>query len=109
VVDALAPGKYGVPFRKIVVRYLMMLAGLAPVFVVGIVYAVLYSADVEATAASHVFTWLRIAGFLTVVWFVVICVQVARKSDPLYDRIAGTAVVRDVPGKVDERVVATFE
>jgi uncharacterized RDD family membrane protein YckC len=95
VVDALAPGADGVPLRKIIMRYLAMLIGFAPVLAVALVYFARYGLDIEAIAESSVFTWLGLAGILTFGWLVVICVQIARKRDPLYDGIAETAVVRD--------------
>ena len=34
------------------------------------------------------------AGALGMLWVFVLIIQVARKTDPFYDRLAGTAVVR---------------
>jgi uncharacterized RDD family membrane protein YckC len=97
VIDAAAPGASGVPLRKIVVRYLATLIGFAPMFALLLVYFTWYESDLDAIAASGFFTWLKLAGVIAFAWFIIICYQVVRKRDPLYDRIAGTAVVRVRP------------
>jgi uncharacterized RDD family membrane protein YckC len=94
IVDAAAPLEPSVPLRKIVTRYLVIAIGLVPMLAVGLVYFALYGTDLEATAASNIFTWLRVAAILTFVWIIFLCVPIVRKRDPLYDRVAGTAVVR---------------
>ena len=46
--------------------------------------------------------WLsEVANAAMLVWIVVLIAQAAMKRDPLYDRIAGTAVVRVSPGRND--------
>lgn len=40
------------------------------------------------------FRWFMYAGLLGVLWVVVLIFQIATKKDPIYDRLAGTAVVR---------------
>jgi uncharacterized RDD family membrane protein YckC len=94
VVDSAAPDYLGVPLGKIIYRYLVMLTGLLPLIVVALVYFALYGGDIEAVAGSGVFTWLMIAGVAAIGWGIVLSAQAARKRDPLYDRIAGIAVVR---------------
>jgi uncharacterized RDD family membrane protein YckC len=94
VIETAEPDYLGVPFRKVIIRYLVMLIGFVPLITVALVYGVRYGEDLEAIADSNFFTWLRIAGIAAVGWGIFLTVQVARKRDPLYDRIAGTAVVR---------------
>ena len=48
----------------------------------------------EVIAGSDDTTWLLLFTVPWSVWNLVILVQIVRKRDPLYDRIAGTAVVR---------------
>jgi uncharacterized RDD family membrane protein YckC len=94
VVDVAVPSEPSVPLRKIVTRYLVMSVGIVPMFAVALAYFGLYGTDLEATAASNIFTWLRVTAVLTFVWIIFLCVPIVRKRDPLYDRMAGTAVVR---------------
>ena len=49
--------------------------------------------DLEALAESDFFIWLTLSGIVAFGWLVFICAQIAMKRDPLYDRIAGTAVI----------------
>jgi len=104
VIDTVAPEVHGVLLSKIIIRYLMMLAGFTPLLAVAIVFAFGYGLDFEAAMESHVFTWLRLAGILTLGWFVFISVQIVRKRDPLYDSVAGTAVVRVIHGSDRESI-----
>jgi len=92
VVDAAVPAAPSVPLRKIVTRYLVASVGFLPMLAVAL--ANLYGADFEEIAASNIFTWLGITGAAAFGWVIFLTVQIIRKRDPLYDRIAGTAVVR---------------
>jgi uncharacterized RDD family membrane protein YckC len=94
VIEAAEPDYLGVPLRKIIFRYLVMLIGFVPLITVALVYGVRYGENLEAVADSDVFAWLQIAGIAGVGWGIFLTVPVVRKRDPLYDRIAGTAVVR---------------
>jgi uncharacterized RDD family membrane protein YckC len=97
VVDAAVPAAPSVPLRKIVTRYLAASVGFLPMLAVALAYlslAYLYGADLEEIPASNIFTWLGITGAAAFGWVIFLTVQIIRKRDPLYDRIAGTAVVR---------------
>jgi uncharacterized RDD family membrane protein YckC len=109
VVDVRAPGIRRVPLSKVMARYLMMVAGLSPMLAVVIAANFLLYGFADAAAGSSFFILLRVAGILVFVWAIIIFIQVVRKRDPLYDKFAGTAVVRDIPGKDDARVASTFE
>jgi hypothetical protein len=109
VIDVLAPHARRVPLGKVFVRYLMMGAGAAPLLVVLIVYAVRYGPDIVAMAQGDFFTWFFVAGMLTLAWVCYIFVQVARRRDPIYDRVAGTAVVRGIPGQDVKTIASTFD
>jgi uncharacterized RDD family membrane protein YckC len=75
VVDAAAPDHFGVPLRKIIFRYLILLTGFLPLIVVGPVYFALYGGDIEAVAGSDVFTWLTITGIAAIGWGIVLSVR----------------------------------
>jgi hypothetical protein len=94
VIETAEPDYLGVPLRKITFRYLVMLIGFLPLVVVALVYGVQYGNDLDAAARSGVFTWLVVAGIVALGWGVLLSIQAALKRDPLYDRIAGTTVVR---------------
>jgi hypothetical protein len=92
VIDAAKPAVLSVPLRKIALRYLAMLIGFLPYFFAGLR---LYGSDIEDIAASSVFMWLLvIGGGVALGWIIFLSVQIACKRDPLYDWMAGTAVVR---------------
>jgi uncharacterized RDD family membrane protein YckC len=94
VIDAAVPAAPSVPVRKIVTRYLAVSVGFLPMLAVALAYFGPYGPDFEEIAASNIFTWLWITGAAAFGWVIFLTVQIIRKRDPLYDRIAGTAVVR---------------
>ena len=96
VVDVLAPQACRAPLSKIFIRYLIMAGGAAPVLAVCLVYAARYGLDFVAMAQGDFFVWLVVAGTLSFAWTVYIFICVASKADPVYDRVAGTAVVRAI-------------
>ncbi len=53
VLDAAAPHTAAVPLRKIIIRYLTMFTGVAPMLVVSLFCLALYGADIEATFAGN--------------------------------------------------------
>jgi hypothetical protein len=95
VIDAIAPSAWTVRLRRIVTRYVAMLIGLLPLLAIVLFYAVWFGGDVDDTAAGSLFAWVQMAAIAAAFgWMVWQIVQVARKRDPVYDKIAGTAVVR---------------
>jgi uncharacterized RDD family membrane protein YckC len=98
VIDSATPVGPGVPLRKIVLRYLAMLIGILPILVLILAVPLIYGSDLEQLAkflASSFFLWVFIGGYIVGTgWAILLIVQVANKRDPLYDRIAGTAVLR---------------
>jgi uncharacterized RDD family membrane protein YckC len=96
LVDTSVPDTIGVPFRKVVTRYLAMLIGFVPMLVVVFAFLGLYGPRPEEAFNSQLWTWLWATGAIGMIWIIFLCVQVIRKRDPLYDKIAGTAVVRVV-------------
>jgi uncharacterized RDD family membrane protein YckC len=94
VVDAANPGASGVPLRKAIIRYLAMAIGFVPAFAILIYQYAANGASADAMFTGNFFRWFMYAGGLGALWVVVLIIQIARKSDPVYDRLAGTAVLR---------------
>lgn len=98
VLDAAATDTSGVPLRKIMVRYLALWIGfvLAPLFATLLLLLLLslfyvFYGDMHAFASG---IWLILAAILGFGWMSVNVALIIGPLDPLYDRIAGTAVVR---------------
>jgi uncharacterized RDD family membrane protein YckC len=95
VVDAAEPSVSGVPARKVVIRYLAMAIGLAPMLAVLIRAYAISGGDADTFASGNYFLWFAFAGGFTFLWNSLLILQVVLKRDPLYDRLAGTAVIWD--------------
>jgi uncharacterized RDD family membrane protein YckC len=95
VVDAAQPGTPGVPLGKTIIRYLAMVIGAVPAFAVLIYQRVTVGGSADAMFTGSFFQWFMYAGVLGAIWVVVLVIQIARKTDPVYDRLAGTAVLRE--------------
>ena len=94
VVDITTPGTAGVPLGKTIIRYLALMIGAVPAFAL-LLYTWLGSAEAPMRCSPHsFFHWFAYAVGLAVCGAVVLSVQVALKTDPIYDRLAGTAVLR---------------
>ena len=94
VVDAAHPGAAGVPLGKAIIRYLAMLIGAVPAVALLIYQYVATGGVADAMFTGGFFEWFAYAGLLLGLWGIVLTVQVARKTDPVYDKLAGTAVVK---------------
>jgi hypothetical protein len=77
-----------------------MFTGVAPMLVIFLFCLALYGGDIEAILAGNAPKWIALAAIPAFAWAVVILVQIASKRDPLYDKVAGTAVVRVWPAAV---------
>jgi hypothetical protein len=93
IIDTANPTAPGVPLGKAVGRYLAMMIGAVPAL--GLL---LYQYETQGGDADRIFTadffhWYAYAAILGALWVIVLVVQIARKRDPVYDRLAGTAVV----------------
>lgn len=95
VVDARRPDTPGVPLGKVLIRYLAMAIGAVPMFAVLIYQVEAVGGSADAMFTASFFRWFMYAGILGLLWVIVLTVQIARKTDPVYDRLAGTAVLRD--------------
>jgi hypothetical protein len=94
VIDTVNPAAPGVPLGKAVIRYLAMAIGFVPMLAVLLYQRVAVGGTADAMFTAGFFRWFMAAGLLALVWCLVLIVQVARKRDPYYDSLAGTAVVR---------------
>jgi uncharacterized RDD family membrane protein YckC len=91
VIDTTSGDHSPAPFKKLIVRYLALAGPIALV-------SILESYDltiVDPSKTSAVIMWSLI-GILYFGFYLVCLVQIITKRDPLYDRIAGTAVVREI-------------
>jgi hypothetical protein len=95
LIDVANPNASGVPLGKVIIRYLAMMIGAVPAFAVLIYARVTTNGTADAFAESHSFNWFPYAAALGAIWGLVLIIQIARKTDPVYDRLAGTAVVRE--------------
>lgn len=93
-IDTAAPSHIGIPLRKAITRQLAMWIGAIPALLVMI--KVLFLSDDPLTSMSGDAFWLAFAVALgiEIAWFIWIIVSVSKKRDPIYDRIAGTSVLR---------------
>jgi hypothetical protein len=98
VADAAEPGATAVPLRKVIVRYLAMAIGVAPM-IAALVYQRVTKGSADAMFTADFFRWFTFAAIFAGLWMIVLIYQIARKTDPVYDRLAGTAVLRN-PGVV---------
>jgi hypothetical protein len=94
VIDTANPAASGVPMGKAFIRYLAAAIGFVPMLAVLLYRRVAVGGTADAMFTADFFRWFMAAGLLALVWCLVLIVQVARKRDPYYDRLAGTAVVR---------------
>jgi uncharacterized RDD family membrane protein YckC len=94
VVDAARPATPGVPLGRTIIRYLAMVIGVIPMFAVLIYQRVAVGGSADAMFTGGFFHWFMAAGGLAALWILVLIVQIARKQDPVYDRLAGTAALR---------------
>jgi hypothetical protein len=94
VIDTADPGAPGVPLRKTVVRYPAMIIGFVPVFALLIWRYVAGGGSADAMFTADTFRWAMVLLLVAALWEIALIVQIARKTDPYYDRLVGTAVVR---------------
>jgi len=95
IVDTENPGASGVPLRKAIIRYLAMAIGAVPAFAILIYRYAIYGGSADAVFTADFFQWFIYAAAFGALWVIVLILQIAMKKDPVYDRLAGTAVLRD--------------
>jgi hypothetical protein len=94
VIDAAEPGLSGVPLRAVIIRYLAMAIGFMPMFALLAYQSIATDGSADAMFGQNFFLPFMFAGGLAFLWCLVLVIQIARKSDPIYDRLAGTAVIK---------------
>src|SRR5262249_1677873 len=94
VVDIRHPDTAGLPLRKTVIRYLAMFIGTVPAFAIWIYRYVIAGGNADAMFTADAMPWFIGAAIVAFLWTIVLIVQIAGKSDPVYDRLAGTAALR---------------
>lgn len=95
-IDLADSAQVGLPVRKAVTRQLAKLIGSIPAFsVLLVLYANVGGVeDMQAILGTPWFRFVSIGGWLIgAAWLLWIVVSLARKDDPIYDRLAGTAVI----------------
>jgi uncharacterized RDD family membrane protein YckC len=95
VIDVASPGVSGVPLGKAIIRYLAMVIGAVPAFALLIYQSATTGGGADAMFAGQFFQWFAYAAVFGGLWVIVLIIQIARKTDPVYDRLVGTAVVRN--------------
>jgi hypothetical protein len=93
-INVSAPDKPGVPIGKVALRYLAMWIGSVPAFAFWTYRKMTTDGSADAMFAGSFFEWFIGPALIGVAWYIWLVVQVARKKDPAYDRLAGTAAVR---------------
>jgi uncharacterized RDD family membrane protein YckC len=93
VVDADNPDVPGVPLHKSILRYLAMFIGAVPAFAILIQRYAVAGGNADAMFTVDVFRWFAFAAVVGALWEIVLIIQIARKTDPIYDRLAGTAAL----------------
>jgi uncharacterized RDD family membrane protein YckC len=88
------PERVGIPLRKAVFRNLLIWAWAGPLLVVLLVYLIVSHGDVELLMDGNFFIWFAVAAVLALAWCLWVLIQIVRKLDPIYDKIAGTAILR---------------
>jgi uncharacterized RDD family membrane protein YckC len=91
--DIAEPRRIGIPLRKAVIRNLLIPFGAVPMLVVLLVFV--NKGDLEGAFGGNFFVWFGAAGVLGQLWNLWILIDLVCKRDPIYDRIAGTAVLRE--------------
>ncbi|MGD0847811.1 RDD family protein [Bradyrhizobium sp.] len=95
IVDTADVQSSGVPILKVISRYLAMIIGFVPAMALLLYQRAITDGSADAMFTDHFFQWFIYSGLVAAIWSVLLIIQVARKTDPVYDRLAGTAVVRD--------------
>lgn len=94
VIDPANPARVGIPLGKAVIRNLAMWIGAIPALLMMIMILFLSTDPLGAMSGSGFWLAFTAAALIEIAWFIWIIVSVSKKRDPIYDRIAGTSVLR---------------
>jgi hypothetical protein len=71
-----------------------MFIGALPALALLMYQSAVTSGTADAMFSADFFRWFMVAAGLGALWVIVLAVQIARKTDPVYARLAGTAVLK---------------
>jgi uncharacterized RDD family membrane protein YckC len=94
VVDADQPAQVGIPLQKAIMRNFLMWAPQIPVFVVTVAAEHLTRGRLEDLEPGFFYYSLVATCLLALFIYAWMVTAIVRKRDPIYDAIAGTAVIR---------------
>jgi hypothetical protein len=94
VIDVASPGASGVPLGRAIGRYLAMIIGAVPTFALLTYQYAATGGSADAMFTGQFFQWFTYAAVFGGLWTIVLVFQMGLKIDPVYDRLAGTAVVK---------------
>jgi uncharacterized RDD family membrane protein YckC len=94
VIDVANPGASNVPLGRAIGRYLAMMIGAVPALALLIYQSAATGGSADAMFTGQFFQWFTYAAVFGGLWTVVLIYQMGLKIDPVYDRVAGTAVVK---------------
>lgn len=93
VADIENPHTPGVPLGKSIIRYLAIFIGAVPAFAILIYRYMVAGGSADAMFTPAFFHRFTIAAIIGGLWTIMLIVQIARKTDPIYDKLARTAVL----------------
>jgi uncharacterized RDD family membrane protein YckC len=94
VAEAEGPRRIGVSIQKAIVRFLAMGIGFVPAIALLAYRRLTTDGSADEMFAGSFFQLMMYSLLIAGLWSLVLIVQIVRKRDPLYDRLAGTIVVR---------------
>lgn len=106
IIDIANPGCPEVPILRVIARHLAMIIGFVPALALFAYQRASTDGSADAMFTDRFFQLFICAGVIGFIWTVLLIIQVARKRDLIYDRLAGTAVVKNrtlQPAKPDEQ------
>jgi hypothetical protein len=80
-----------------------------PMFLVAVFYFLTSGSDLDKMSSGNLFSSLKVMGGVALLWYLAALVQIVRKRDPLFDRMAGTAVLRRAPPVAPAGIKTVFE
>ncbi|MBB6465373.1 putative RDD family membrane protein YckC [Aminobacter lissarensis] len=88
------PGQIGLPLRQAVIRQAAKWIGMIPAMLFAVVVFFVLEDPFAAMETQGYWTMFAIAAAIQIAWLLWIIISVSTKRDPIYDRIAGTSVLR---------------
>lgn len=88
------PGQIGLSLRQAVTRQAAMWIGMVPALIFMFVVLFFIEDPLAAMQTRGYWTMFAFAAAVELAWLIWIIVSVSKKRDPIYDRIAGTSVLR---------------